>query len=176
MVARGVPAALATMSALREQREISRAVAALRTYLEVRSPNVMFIAASGNESARPTFVLDAGLPAAELFAVGAVGADGSRWKVAEFSNGRAELVAPGVDVVSAAPGGGWVSMSGTSMATPHVAGVAALWIEKLRAEGNAHIPDAVRSMLRQTASRQALVDADRYATGAGMVQSPPGQP
>lgn len=36
------------------------------------------------------------------------------------------LVAPGVDIISAKPGGGYQSMDGTSMATPHIAGLAAL--------------------------------------------------
>src|SRR5207247_96268 len=39
---------------------------------------------------------------------------------------KPEVVAPGVGVVSLAPGGGTATLSGTSMATPHVAGVAAL--------------------------------------------------
>ena len=56
-----------------------------------------------------------------------------------------DIVAPGDEVASAAPGGGWRRLSGSSMAVPHVTGLAALLLEAHPAATVSQLERAIQS-------------------------------
>lgn len=72
----------------------------------------------------------------ESLCIGATRSDG---KIANFSSGgrQIDIATPGQAIVSSSHRGGFVSMSGTSMATPYAAGLCALIISTMRREGHA---------------------------------------
>lgn len=99
--------------------------------------------ASGNDSANAC----GGSPARVKQAIGA-GATDRRDRLATFSNtGQCvDLYAPGVDIKSAWRGGGTNVISGTSMASPHAAGVAALALERAPAAQPSEISATIAAL------------------------------
>jgi subtilisin family serine protease len=77
---------------------------------------------------------------------------------------KPDVVAPGVDITSTWPGNRYFSISGTSMATPHVAGTAAL-LRQLHREWT---PDQVKGALMNTANP---IGTGPYERGAGLIRA-----
>lgn len=132
----------------------------------------LVIAAAGNNAHRARgnagFV---GRPANSP-SIMAVGAVDSRLRIANFSarsnpvtGGQVDIVGPGVGVYSSWPVPARYRMiSGTSMATPHVAGVAALL-----SQANGVVGNALWGLLVRTARQLPIPTVD---VGAGLVQAP----
>ncbi|MFE6963098.1 S8 family serine peptidase [Streptomyces sp. NPDC057696] len=131
----------------------------------------VIVAAAGNESRRPQDLQPVGMPAncPSVLAVGAIAPD---FTIAPFScaglnpnGGGVDLAGPGVDVLSTWRDGGYRRLSGTSMATPHVAGVVAL----LREQNPSATAAQIVTLLRAGARDLGLSVSD---AGRGLVQAP----
>ncbi|RDG37675.1 1,4-dihydropyridine esterase [Streptomyces corynorhini] len=138
--------------------------------------NILFVIAAGNEGPDAQTIGSPGSAAAAL----TVGAVDSKDRIASFSSAgptadgslKPDITAPGVDIVAAkaAKGvigdpaaAGYVSMSGTSMATPHVAGAAAILAQE-------H-PDWTGARIKQalTSSAKSGTGLTPYQQGTGRV-------
>lgn len=103
---------------------------------EAVKKGVLVVASAGNNGPQLGTISS---PGNEELAL-TVGALQSNDKVAAFSSRgptrisftlKPDVSAPGVDILSAVPGGGHLRLSGTSMAAPHVAGIAAIYREQM---------------------------------------------
>jgi subtilisin family serine protease len=137
---------------------------------------IFYVAAAGNEGAGCTSIGDPPAIYASSFVVGATDSSdslayfSSRGPVTGAARTLPDIVAPGVAVLSSVPPWNvqpndppYKTMSGTSMATPHVAGVAALMMTmNPRLKGH---PDRVADLLRASAVRAGIIDL--YNSGCG---------
>jgi subtilisin family serine protease len=177
------PIPLATSAALRGYQDNVRLFEAIAESLRARAvfeQGVMLIsAAAGNESQRdvdPRWVIHAAPPSAAdgFLSVSALGQSSGAYpySIAPFSNTGVDLCAPGVDTISAKAGtsDGLATFSGTSMAAPHVAGVAAMWAEKIIKSSRPLT--TTRLTTRLMGHSQPLAGLDPFDIGNGLVKAP----
>ena len=168
----------ATSIALEAYRANINLFTQLTRYVQAQGPfgqGTIIVAASGNESRRPGYEVAVAPPAAGtgVISVGALQQGDSSLSVADFSNDQVNISAPGVDVLSAWIGGKLQRIDGTSMATPHVAGVAALWAQKQLQERGSVDNQLLTSRLISSGSMQPLsTESKPEDVGSGIVQAP----
>jgi len=146
--------------------------------LQDLGPGCVVVAAAGNESKRnirPDYEIAASLPAAAegVLSTGALARSPDGYAIAPYSNTFPELCAPGTGIKSAVPGGGLGIKCGTSMACPHVAGVAALWWQAVREKRLPAKADTVTTQLRAACRIDGLAPGvNPAARGSGLVIAP----
>ncbi len=121
------------------------------------------IAAAGNDGPRADPAFPAAYP--QVVAVAAVDARIRVWRRGN-RGGYVELAAPGVDVISAAPGGGVSRWTGTSFAVPYA--IAAMLRARAETRGD---PLAARRLLASVAQDIGPPGRDE-ASGYGLVRAP----
>jgi subtilisin family serine protease len=174
---KGYSVPMATSIALRDYTANLRAFDALMAFAKSQVPftgGTVVVAASGNESVHPNFPISASVPAAAdgVISVGAVQKTAAGLATASFSNTDCQIVAPGVDVLSAGLSGGTATLNGTSMACPHAAGVALLWWQALAAQGLPTNSSSVSARLIARASKARILGYNQFLHGNGVATAP----
>lgn len=186
LVAQGCPAERATSIALEAYRSNIVMFDALMGLFRASIPitgGAIVVAAAGDESRRymePRYEVGVSMPAAaqDVISVGSVERSAGGLRASGFSNASPLISAPGSGIVSARSGGGLSTKSGTSMAAPHVAGIAALWWEatqQARLTTNARtVVSRMLAAAKQDGFTVGTMTSDR---GVGLVTAPlPPQP
>jgi subtilisin family serine protease len=176
----GFPPELATSLALEGYRtnvQLFARLALLILAQETFGQTAVTVATAGNESQReidPNFEIAVSPPAVAegVVSVAALGEGDQGLTVARFSNTGANVSGPGVQIVSAKAGGGLTAKSGTSMAAPHVAGLAALWAERIKAISSLSALQLTSRLIGSATTEGLQGGLDPFDIGAGLVRAP----
>jgi len=92
----------------------------------------LFVASAGNDGVNTdtTAHYPSSMNNSIVLSVGASDSNDNLWTRSNYGKSTVHVAAPGVSVLNLGLGGLYVKMTGTSMATPHVSGAAALILQK----------------------------------------------
>jgi subtilisin family serine protease len=140
---------------------------------EAQKAGIIFVAASGNNRAdtdRRTFY-PAGYKIDNVVSVLSTDSRDNKSSFSNYGSGSVHIGAPGSSILSTVPGGGYRSMSGTSMAAPYVAGAVALAMSQFPDEDHVklinrviHSGDKLSSLNGETRNARRLNTSAMFST------------
>ncbi|MHB8170309.1 MAG: S8 family peptidase [Thermincolia bacterium] len=122
----------------------------------INNSNQVFVAAAGNDTVNNDVYIDSpsGLNSTNIIAVASVDNQGNLSTFSNFGATTVDIGAPGTNIFSTLPGSQYGFMNGTSMAAPHVAGVAAL----VYTINPTLSPQQINQILMDTGTTQGLLN------------------
>ena len=149
----GVPITNNSWSGGRKSRALENAI---------RDAGALFVAAAGNNGASKA-KYPAGYGLDNIISVAATDHNDALASFSNYGSSWVDLAAPGVNILSTTPGNNYGFKNGTSMACPHVAGVAALVMAQFPSLDVAGVKNTIlssggssRGARRQDVDRRAL--------------------
>jgi subtilisin family serine protease len=151
----------------------------------VRAANqgILFVAAAGNSNVNndttasypSNYSTVGGAGYEAVIAVASITSTGAKSSFSSYGATTVDLGAPGSAIISSVPDSTYASYSGTSMATPHVTGAAALYASKYPGASANDIRNAILSGARATTSMSGItVTGGRLDVYGALAVSPPG--